>query len=418
VRSKHRNFWRAGGLSVVAVSVIATLSFAIGEAGAQEMPGPGGRSGGGSPVANVEYPAPGTFTEGDVAAQASQPAGTYWTPQRMAQAVPMSLPERHGVVVTGSPDVATAAASSTAGNKGAGENTANLPAITAGGVSSTDAPMVSTQVARGSTMAAGVYPSPFSRWEWFGSYLQYPQSAASVKVFFTQTDNRGLPRNFVCSGSVVRPGIIDTAGHCTNSGGQGNSLFGIPAGVWSRNVLLCPAFIDGSCRQLGSWGIQSQVADGGWLRWGDVNDDYGSFVAAAVGGNCRCQIHQATGYLGFCWGSSCGRDQHWIAEGYPAAAPFNGNRLQTNAGEWWRNVNVCGTEGCIYPAMVSQGNDLTGGASGGPWIVSFGRGNYVNGHNDWKFAATPLSTESPFYDQNWANTTNAACRIYNSTNCV
>jgi len=419
---RHRNFWRTTGLSVAAVATVATLSTAVYDTGAQSLGGAGGPGA----TTLTQYPQPVT-APASVAAQSSQAAAAYWTPEKMAQAVPKL------------PTVSTPAKGSTShaakpapsgGNRGGGENTAHLPVITGGGGTATIAPMVSA----GSPQPemTGTYPSPFSRWEWFGNYLRFPISAAGVKVFFTQSPCNFSGCNFVCSGSVVRPGVVDTAGHCANSGGQGDAQFGVPPQVFSSNVAICPSWDVTGCNFVGAWGIQSEVVDGGWFQFGDFDDDYGSFVANTSGGNCNCQIQQATGFLGFCWGSACPRDQHWMAFGYPQASPFTGNKLQANAGEWFRDVCGGGTEGCGYPPSVSQGNDLTGGSSGGPWIVNFGcefnphgdancnQGNFVNGHNDWKFNSQPLAMQSPYYDQFWANVTNTACHIYNgnSTNCV
>ena len=53
-----------------------------------------------------------------------------------------------------------------------------------------------------------------------------------------------------------------------------------------------------------------------------------------------------------------------------------------------------------------MGSDLTGGSSGGPWIISYGLpgqvagggSNYINGHNDWKWNTEPEAMVSPYFD--------------------
>ena len=53
-----------------------------------------------------------------------------------------------------------------------------------------------------------------------------------------------------------------------------------------------------------------------------------------------------------------------------------------------------------------MGSDLTGGSSGGPWIISYGLpgqvagggNNFINGHNDWKWNTEPEAMVSPYFD--------------------
>ena len=54
------------------------------------------------------------------------------------------------------------------------------------------------------------------------------------------------------------------------------------------------------------------------------------------------------------------------------------------------------------PAPQAIGCDLTGGSSGGPWIMKFSGGagatNYVNGDNSHRRSTNPLEMFSPHYD--------------------
>jgi hypothetical protein len=355
----------------------------------------GGGGGGASQAAAALAPVGST-----VKAQAeAQSVSAYWTKAAMDAAIPKDMPTQ---AAPAKGAVVSAGAASGAAKFGAGANLAGLEEVSSGG--GVSAPMLST----GGPQPAqtGVYPSPFTRWGWFGKYTTYPQSTVA-KVFFTQYGT-----NYVCSGAVVRPGVLDTAGHCTHAGDNSGNGF-------SYNVSICPSYnASGVNPAVGCWGASQDWTGGGWYTWGDFDNDFGSFVVSTNGGVCHCRIENAVGYLGYAYNFS--RDQHWIAEGYPQASPFNGTKLITNAGEWWQNVAGCSNNfGCHgYPASVSQGNDMTGGSSGGPWIMSFGTGNYLNGHNDWKYSSTPLSMQSPYYDGNWAAVTNAACTSYSGSNCV
>jgi hypothetical protein len=40
---------------------------------------------------------------------------------------------------------------------------------------------------------------------------------------------------------------------------------------------------------------------------------------------------------------------------------------------------------------------MTGGSSGGPFILAFASGNYLNGHNDWRYTALPQQMNTPYY---------------------
>ena len=107
-----------------------------------------------------------------------------------------------------------------------------------------------------------------------------------------------------------------------------------------------------------------------------------------------------TGWLGFA--ANIGRDQHWIAMGYPQGAPFAGGKIIMAASQY-------GYDDDWFPdavLSVAMGSDLTGGSSGGPWILQYGLpgqvagagGNYINGHNDWKWNTEPEAMASPYFD--------------------
>jgi hypothetical protein len=43
---------------------------------------------------------------------------------------------------------------------------------------------------------------------------------------------------------------------------------------------------------------------------------------------------------------------------------------------------------------------MTGGCSGGPWVMGFGSNNYVNGHNSYRPNNQPLEIYSPYFGDN------------------
>jgi hypothetical protein len=81
--------------------------------------------------------------------------------------------------------------------------------------------------------------------------------------------------------------------------------------------------------------------------------------------------------------------------GYPAAAPFNGLYLQTTAStEWYTQDFVAG--GNISKVI---GSDLTGGSSGGSWILGWTGGQAETNDTDASGATDPGS--------NWVNGVNS-----------
>ena len=75
--------------------------------------------------------------------------------------------------------------------------------------------------------------------------------------------------------------------------------------------------------------------------------------------------------------------------GYPQAAPFNGNRLITTASTDWYTHDF--TPGGQVSKII--GSDLTGGSSGGPWILGWAGAEFAD--TDGSSATDPGS--------NWVN---------------
>ena len=138
-----------------------------------------------------------------------------------------------------------------------------------------------------------------------------------------------------------------------------------------------------------------------WFQTGDFDRDFGATdanfpaIAPAAG-----LIGDFTGWLGLAWNWG---NQNWVAMGYPATPPFTGNKIEVCAS----SLGYADNAGPATPDSVAIGCDMTGGSSGGPWILGFGRfptqpgGNaalWINGHNDWRHLAVPDEMNSPYYD--------------------
>ncbi|PZW26117.1 hypothetical protein EI42_04076 [Thermosporothrix hazakensis] len=217
-----------------------------------------------------------------------------------------------------------------------------------------------------------------------GSYGTFPYSTIG-KVFFTDPRTGS---NYVCSGTAVQSqngSTVDTAGHCVAAGGENR---------YYTNWAFCPQYIDGSCPK-GRWTARRLLADSVWLSSGALYRDYGAAVVNTLNGQTL-----VAAVNGVQFGANLSRTQTWYALGYPAASPFNGNRMyQCISG---RIADDSGT-----PQPIGISCNMTGGCSGGGWLINVNGTWYVNGHNDYKYGATSNNMYSPYYG-------NEALNVYNT----
>jgi V8-like Glu-specific endopeptidase len=195
--------------------------------------------------------------------------------------------------------------------------------------------------------------APFQRWTWDGNYLQYPVSTVG-KLFFTQNG-----KNFVCSASVINKSTLATAGHCVHAGNNLNS-------GWSTNVLFCPSYNTGGINpSRGCWAAVTQFTSFQWFNASNFDRDYGCIVTQTTGTVVADRVGNVTGWLGRAW--NWPSRQATLAWGYPAGAPFTGNRIITTASTEWYQLNMNTSETQLSKYI---GNDMTGGSSGGPWWLN------------------------------------------------
>lgn len=239
---------------------------------------------------------------------------------------------------------------------------------------------------------------PFQRWREAGSITAYPKSTVG-KYFFTLN---GL--NYVCSASVINASTLITAGHCNSDG----------SGTFATNRLFCPSWNNGASSR-GCWVVADSKTAAGWHVGGNPDNDYACLITSPTGQVIANKVGNVTGWLGRAWNFPASQAERTF--GYPQAAPFNGRYLQTTAStEWYTHDFVAG-------GQVSKiiGSDLTGGSSGGPWILGWtgtaaetadtdGSGvtdpgsNWVNGVNSHKRCVAncnspPTTTAGVFWQE-------------------
>jgi hypothetical protein len=226
------------------------------------------------------------------------------------------------------------------------------------------------------TLAGYGYPAPFTRFEVPWPYTDYPQVTIG-KCFFRQ--NGG---SYVASAASIGNYAVLTAGHVVHAGD------GQPTG-WSSNFVFVPAYKDGNA-PLGQWQAAYLITRTVWYNNGNpggLTEDIGGAVLRPLDGR---KISEVVGWLGFSW--NWPREQHWFECGYPAAPPFNGERMDMVAASYAYDGSVAG----IPP--VATGSDMTGGCSGGPWIRGMFSGNWANGVNSYRQTDRPLEMNSPYFD--------------------
>jgi V8-like Glu-specific endopeptidase len=363
------------GLLATPVLAIAVV-FALGVAGATA--GPGGLSAPAATAADMTVVHnPTRQTVAEVAA--------YWTEARMEQAQPYPMPTRSGAPSTAEGTLTPMAEPTGAPGAVAG-------ALPGGAPLGTAVPETSTEPQH------TPYHDfiPYTRWSLIGRYDKYPNWTI-LKMFFSQDhDGNGTLSNFVCSASTMGPDEAWTAGHCVT-----NNLSGAGANAgFSTNVLVCPVYDNGVHAANGCWGSDTVVTLTAYRNGGNGNLDFGAIDTSNTGTVVNNLLGNHTGWLGFAWNQS--RNQHWVGMGYPAGAPFAGGKIIMAASGYgydddWPPDAVLG---------VAMGSNLTGGSSGGPWIISYGLpgqvagggNNFINGHNDWKWNTEPEAMVSPYFD--------------------
>jgi V8-like Glu-specific endopeptidase len=223
------------------------------------------------------------------------------------------------------------------------------------------------------------YPPPFNQHEVLVPYTTYPYCTIG-KLFFKQGTG-----SYVASASSVGKNGLWTAGHCVHSGnGQPNG--------WSTNMVFVPGYKDGAA-PFGQFTARQLGCRTSWYQHGNPGglfEDMGAAILNPLNGRTLSQV---VGWLGFAWNFP--RNQIWTSLGYPAAPPFNGQRMFQDTAPYANDGSVPGS-----PPTIGIGCSMTPGCSGGPWVLGLGSTNYVNGHNSYGVNGKPLEIYSPYFGDN------------------
>jgi hypothetical protein len=173
------------------------------------------------------------------------------------------------------------------------------------------------------------------------------------KVFFSHGAT-----DFVCSGTLINnptKNLVWTAGHCV-ADGQGDHKF-------HTNWVFVPAYNSNGAGQnpYGRWAASSLHTRTSWVQTGNFRQDLGAVVLRKQGGQT---LGQKIGGQGIAFNKSA--QANYSDFGYPQAAPFNGqSQFRCNSALVARDNPFNGAG----PLTMKINCNMTGGSSGGGWIV-------------------------------------------------
>lgn len=184
----------------------------------------------------------------------------------------------------------------------------------------------------------------------------YPTRAIG-KLYFSEP---GVG-DFICSGAMIKPGVVVTSGHCVHNG----TPAGKPAKFYT-NFTFVPG-LRNSTFPYGRWSNWTQVrTTTAWINGRGAVPNSGDWALIVFGPNASGgRIGNYTGWLGYQTSSCSGK--HLTTVGYPAN--LDGG-LQMHRVDSQAN-NYGSVNNCIW------GSDMTGGSSGGPVVLNL-RVPYTN----------------------------------------
>ncbi|MGI5160229.1 trypsin-like serine peptidase [Microbispora sp. CA-102843] len=304
--------------------------------------------------------------------------GTYWTPQRMARAVPIGLLgdlRRITAARPGTPSILPPAAPPEPALPLIAR--AALPPVARAALPPAARPVLAPDhAARRSPsrtrQAAAMPPATTSgtRWAAGGSVTR-----TTGRVFLTLN---GV--DFSCSASAVRSAnrdLVVTAGHCVKDG----------AGDWAENWTFVPGYDDGQ-QPYGAFPARRMFVAGPWSRSGNDDYDVGMVAVEDLAGQ---HLTDTVGGQPISFDPPRGHRTYGF--GFPADPPYDGERLLYCAGV---------PHGDPQRQTRDQGLrcDLTAGASGGPWLSGFdpasGRGTLTS-VSSFKYSNDHRTMYGPYF---------------------
>lgn len=209
----------------------------------------------------------------------------------------------------------------------------------------------------------------------------YPYRAVG-QLTFTQGGS-----NYTCTGWLISPDTVATAGHCVHEG---------PGGTWSTNVRFYPGR-NGSSIPYGSCTAKRLNSVSGWTSSGSQEYDYGAV-------KLNCTVGNTTGWLGRWWTTASQVNLPIAIVGYPGDKPSStqwGGAGRVEASETRKTRYFVDTAGGQSGAPVIQADGTgPGGCQGDCGIAIHAYGADSGGRN----SATRITQAANTNFQNWINT--------------
>ncbi|HEX9415712.1 MAG TPA: hypothetical protein VF895_03290 [Gaiellaceae bacterium] len=294
-----------------------------------------GGSGKKAPVAGATPVETEIVSAGPSSERAKGTAADYWTTDRMQSAKPIEL-----IAEPGKPD------SSSTIPPPDGQKTLVPPTSPKGAVRSIRLRKSAFKV----TEAMG-YPFPYNRYRWSGPTTSLPARTWG-KIFFSAPDG-----DYVCSGTAItsqNKSVVWTAGHCAANGGRRS--------FYNKRWIFVPGYDNGTApygRFVGKRFFTTQ----GWYRNEDSAVDLAAVVVSPVK---QKTLVDTVGGQGIAFNQL--RRQEYVSGGYPADDPFDGESLYVCDAPYGNS------DLGAKPATIAIGCDMTGGSSGGGWLVNVQNG--------------------------------------------
>ncbi len=213
----------------------------------------------------------------------------------------------------------------------------------------------------------------------------YPYSTQG-KVYFREKKRHAHRKKhkwvkYECSGTAVHAenqSVVFSAGHCAYDPQRRR---------WASHWTFIPGYEDYQS-PLGKFAAKKLWVIKSWRRHGNPNFDVS---AAVVAPNASGRLlEDVAGSRGLEWNQD--RHQHYDAYGYPAGGPFDGQTLWTCGSDYkGQDTFSLLSPG---PAASAIDCDVTGGASGGGWVIS---GHYLDGLTSYVYSYKPNRTYGPYF---------------------
>jgi len=222
----------------------------------------------------------------------------------------------------------------------------------------------------------GSFPAiPFSETEITDpSQPPYPRHG---KIFFTQSGG-----SYVCSGTIVtsaNESVVATAGHCVYDDG---------ANVANSATMFVPGYKNGNT-PFGIWDATEVLTTSQWMNGtrGDSRYDVGMIVLETQSGQT---VQDAHGSRGIAFNQSAA--QLFDAYGYPAADPYDGERLyKCDSALGYTDPQESA------PAPNAIGCGMTQGSSGGGWLINSGGAEVLNSVVSYGYPSVPNIMFGPYF---------------------